>query len=64
MLPIDTWLGAMTLESGRPPRPPRVGHSNTWARGVRRTMGRGLIALGQALAGPDRIGSRSVSVGR
>lgn len=53
MLPIHTWLGAMTLESGLPPRPPRTAPSNAWARGLRRAVGRGLIALGQALAGPE-----------
>ncbi len=62
MLPIETWLGAMTLESGLPPRPPRTPHSNAWARGLRRTVGRGLIALGQALAGPESTASRTVSV--
>jgi hypothetical protein len=63
MLPIDTWFSAMTLESGLPPRPPRTTHSNGWARGLRRTVGRGLIALGSALAGPEGVGSRTVSVG-
>jgi hypothetical protein len=63
MLPVDTWLSAMTLESGLPPRPARVGHSHAWARGLRRAVGRGLIALGQALAGPEGVGSRTVSVG-
>lgn len=63
MLPIYTWLGAMTLESGLPPRPPRAAHSNAWARGLRRTLGRGLIAIGLALAGPEGVGSRTVSVG-
>lgn len=63
MLPIESWYGAMTVESGLPPRPPRVAHSNGSARGVRRTIGRGLIALGLALAGPDAVGSRTVSAG-
>jgi hypothetical protein len=63
MLPINIWLAAMTLESGLPPRPPRAAHSNAWARGLRLAVGRGLIALGQALAGPDAIGTRTVSVG-
>jgi hypothetical protein len=63
MLPIDTWLSAMTLESGLPPRPQRTTHSNARTRGLRRTVGRGLIALGQALAGPEGVASRTVSVG-
>ena len=66
MLPLMTWLAAMNLESTLPPRPPRPRATAAipGARLVRRTIGRGLIALGQTLAGAEAIGTRTVSVGR
>lgn len=65
MLPIQSWLAAMTLESGLPPRPTTSSsHTHARLRLLRRTVGRGLIALGRALAGPDAVGARTVSVSR
>lgn len=65
MLPIESWLAAMTLESGLPPRPTSSpSHHQAGPRLLRRTVGRGLIALGRALAGPDAVGARTVSASR
>ena len=63
MLPIEPWFNAMTIESGLPARPPNQVQSTAAGRGLRRVVGRGLIALGQALAGSS-LSSRTVSVGR
>lgn len=63
MLPIEPWFNAMTLEAGLPPRPPNNAQP-AGSRGLRRALGRGLIALGRALAGPEAIGNRTVSLGR
>jgi len=64
MLPIEPWLNAMNLESGLAPRPRPVNHSPSVARSVRRVVGRGLIAVGQALAGQEAMSGRQISVGR
>ena len=64
MLPVESWLAAMTLEQGSGRRPTTPAHNRATARQLRRTVGRGLIALGLALAGPDAIASNPVSVGR
>lgn len=62
MLPIEAWLNAMTIESGLPRRPPYLRHPAA-GRGLRRAVGRRLIALGQALAGSEAVVTRTVSVG-
>jgi hypothetical protein len=65
MLPIESWFAALTLESGLPPRPTSsASHPHAGLRLLRRTVGRGLIALGLALTGSDAVGSRTVSVSR
>ena len=64
MLPIDTWLAAMTVESHLPTRPAIRNNHITSARLLRRAVGRGLIALGRAVAGNDAIAPRPVGVGR
>ena len=64
MLPLEPWLAAMNIESHLPSRPPQPNHPTTHGLGsLRRVVGRGLIALGVALAGADGAG-RSVTVGR
>ena len=64
MLPVESWCAAMTLEPGTSPRPAGRSAFHAPARQLRRALGRGLIAFGQAVAGPDAIGARPVSVGR
>ena len=64
MLPLEPWLAAMNIESHLPARPPQPSHSTpSGYAGLRRVVGRGLIALGVALAGTDGT-NRQVSVGR
>jgi hypothetical protein len=62
MLPVQPWLAAMNIESTLPSRGSPRAQAGTHS-GLRRAMGRGLIALGVALAGTDKAG-RSVSVAR
>ena len=62
MLPLEPWLAAMNIESHLPARPPQPSHT-TSGHGLRRVVGRGLIALGVALGGAEGAG-RTVSVGR
>jgi hypothetical protein len=63
MLPLEPWLAAMNIEAQLPTRPARSRHSTANGQnGLRRTVGRGLIALGVALAGAET--GRPVSVGR
>ena len=64
MLPIDTWLAAMTVESHLPTRPPINNNHAASARLMRRAVGRGLIALGKAVAGNETVAPRTVGVGR
>jgi hypothetical protein len=63
MLPVQPWLAAMNIESTLPNRPPHSGVQAGPHSGVRRIVGRGLIALGVALAGTEQTG-RTVSVAR
>jgi hypothetical protein len=64
MLPIQAWLNAMNIEAGLPARPRAAGWTAAGAHGLRRRVGRGLIALGQVVAGREGIAAHSVSVGR
>ena len=63
MLPLEPWLAAMNIESNLPGRPPRAAADNGTHLGLRRTVGRGLIALGLALAGNEPV-NRPLSAGR
>ena len=57
MLPLEPWLAAMNIESQLPQRPPQPSHTTKSGYGsLRRVAGRGLIALGVALAGRETAG--------
>ena len=62
MLPMEPWLAAMNIESHLPARPPKPSHTSSGPSSLRRVVGRGLIALGVALAGADS--GRQVTVAR
>ena len=54
MLPLEPWLAAMNIESHLPSRPPQPNHAtHSGHSALRRVVGRGLISLGVALAGPE-----------
>jgi hypothetical protein len=60
MLPLEPWLAAMNIESQLPSRPPQPNRAPSGHGVLRRVVGRGLISLGVALAGPE-TSSRAVS---
>jgi hypothetical protein len=53
MLPLEPWLAAMNIESQLPPRPPQPNQTPSGHGLLRRVVGRGLINIGVALAGPE-----------
>jgi hypothetical protein len=53
MLPLQPWLAAMAIEANLPPRPARYRAERTADGGLRALVGRGLIGLGNFVAGID-----------